>query len=201
MSVLFLVFNWGFTFLLWGGYWERERDRERRRDRERKTDLAKERRRRRGKRRRRRGRRKGSKQRARQPDWLYYSILAPLSVLHHFGLCEPVSALSWPNLPVLVSGLPFICCHVVTKSCPCPSLCDRVNCSTPGFPVLHYLLEFAETPAAFASLPFIFNGKSSFSNPQLVCPGTLSAPILQLTLLLFSPFRSIITHVCHWWSG
>ena len=51
------------------------------------------------------------------------------------------------------------------------------NCSTPGFPVLHYLLGFAETPAApFTSLPFIFNGKSSFSNPQLWCPGTLSAP-------------------------
>ena len=27
----------------------------------------------------------------------------------------------------------------------CPTLCDPVNCSTPGFPVLHYLLEFAQT--------------------------------------------------------
>ena len=76
------------------------------------------------------------------------------------------------------------------------------NCSTPGFPVLHYLLGFAETPAApFTSLPFIFRGKSSFSNPQLWCPGTLSASILQLMLFLFSPARSITTHVCHWWSG
>ena len=30
--------------------------------------------------------------------------------------------LSWPYFPILVSGLPFICCHLVTKSC--PSLCD-----------------------------------------------------------------------------
>ena len=94
----------------------------------------------------------------------------------------------------------FVCCCSVAQSR--PTLCDLVDCSMPASPVLHYLLEFAQTPAAsFASLPFIFNGKSSFSNPQLWCPGTLSAPILQLTLLLFSPARSIITHVCHWWSG
>ena len=26
----------------------------------------------------------------------------------------------------------------------CPTLCDPMNCSTPGFPVLHYLLKFAQ---------------------------------------------------------
>ena len=31
----------------------------------------------------------------------------------------------------------------VTQSC--PTLCDPMNCSTPGFPVLCYLLEFAQT--------------------------------------------------------
>ena len=25
----------------------------------------------------------------------------------------------------------------------CPTLCDPMDCSTPGLPVLHYLLEFA----------------------------------------------------------
>ena len=35
------------------------------------------------------------------------------------------------------------CCHSVTKLC--PTLCDPMDCSTPGFPVLHYLLEFAQT--------------------------------------------------------
>ena len=35
------------------------------------------------------------------------------------------------------------CCWWVTKSC--PTLCNPMNCSTPGFPVLHYLLEFAQT--------------------------------------------------------
>ena len=36
----------------------------------------------------------------------------------------------------------FNCCSV-TKSC--LTLCSPIDCSTPGFPVLHYLPEFAET--------------------------------------------------------
>ena len=39
----------------------------------------------------------------------------------------------------------FLCSCSVTKSC--PVLCDPMDCSTPGFPVLHYLLEFAQTNA------------------------------------------------------
>ena len=35
------------------------------------------------------------------------------------------------------------------KSClvsqSCLTLCNPMNCSTPGFPVLHHLLEFAQT--------------------------------------------------------
>ena len=37
---------------------------------------------------------------------------------------------------------PLICCCSVTKSC--PTLCDPMDCSTPGLPVLHYLPEFAQ---------------------------------------------------------
>ena len=37
----------------------------------------------------------------------------------------------------------FSCCCSVTKSCPTP--CDPIDCSRPDFPVLHYLLEFAQT--------------------------------------------------------
>ena len=34
-----------------------------------------------------------------------------------------------------------ICCSVAQL---CLTLCDPVDCSTPGFPVLHYLVEFAQ---------------------------------------------------------
>ena len=33
----------------------------------------------------------------------------------------------------------------VTVTQSCPTLCDPMDCSTPGFPVLHHLLEFSQT--------------------------------------------------------
>ena len=36
-----------------------------------------------------------------------------------------------------------LCCCSVAKSC--PVLCGTINCSTPGSPALHCLLEFAQT--------------------------------------------------------
>ena len=40
-------------------------------------------------------------------------------------------------------GLGSFCCCSVAQSC--PALCDPMDCSTPGFPVLHHLPEFAQT--------------------------------------------------------
>ena len=48
---------------------------------------------------------------------------------------------------VAVNLLPFIfkicCCCSVTQSC--PTFCDPMDCSSPGFPVHHYLPEFPQT--------------------------------------------------------
>ena len=43
---------------------------------------------------------------------------------------------------VKISSVTKLCC-LVTKSC--LTLCDPMDCSMPGFPVLHYLPEFAQT--------------------------------------------------------
>ena len=36
----------------------------------------------------------------------------------------------------------MICCSVAQS---CPTLCDPMDCSTPAFPVLHYVPKFAQT--------------------------------------------------------
>ena len=46
----------------------------------------------------------------------------------------PLLFLSWDLLPS--------CCSVAES---CLALCDPMDCSTPGFPVFHCLLEFAQT--------------------------------------------------------
>ena len=43
----------------------------------------------------------------------------------------------------------MICCYSVAQSC--PILCNPMDCSKPGFPVLHHLLEFAQTHVHQAS--------------------------------------------------
>ena len=45
--------------------------------------------------------------------------------------------------------LDYYCCCSVTQSC--PTLCNPKDCSTPGSPVLHYLLEFAQTHVHWVS--------------------------------------------------
>ena len=39
----------------------------------------------------------------------------------------------------------FICNQIRSVAQSCPTLCHPMNCSTPGFPVLYCLLEFAQT--------------------------------------------------------
>ena len=51
----------------------------------------------------------------------------------------PLVIHSFPSLRIFSLAIPSCCCSV-TKSRPTP--CDRMDYSTPGFPVLHYLLEF-----------------------------------------------------------
>ena len=64
------------------------------------------------------------------------------------------------------------CCWSVAKSC--PTLCNPMNCSMSGFPVLHYLQEFAQTLVSwnddaiqpFHSLPSPSPPAWSFSQHQ-----------------------------------
>ena len=75
------------------------------------------------------------------------------------------------------------CCCSVAKSC--PTVCDPVDCSTPGLPVLHQLPKFAQTPVhrvgdATSRLvlcrplllpPSIFPSIGVFSNESASPPG------------------------------
>ena len=46
-------------------------------------------------------------------------------------------------VPVLMSNDVSQPCCLAAQSC--PKLCDAMDCSTPGFPTLHYLAEVTQT--------------------------------------------------------
>ena len=52
----------------------------------------------------------------------------------------------------------------------CPTLCDPMDCSTPGFPVLHCLPEFAQLMSTESVLPSISSSVIRFSSRPLSFP-------------------------------
>ena len=66
-------------------------------------------------------------------EWVDYPFSVPLP---NPGIKPGSPALQADSLPAELPGKP------IAKSC--PTLCNPMDCSTPGFPVLHYLPEFAQ---------------------------------------------------------
>ena len=59
------------------------------------------------------------------------------------GVCACNPSCSSVNCTMFQLSLLLNCCCSVTQLC--PSLCDPMDCSMLGFPVLHYLPEFVQT--------------------------------------------------------
>ena len=94
-------------------------------------------------------------------------------------------------------------CCLVTQSC--PTVCRSIDCSTPSFPVLRYLPEFAQTRvhwchptissfvAPFSSFPQSFPGSGSFPVSQLFTSGgqnigaSVSASVLPMNIQGWAP--------------
>ena len=67
------------------------------------------------------------------------------------------------------------CCSSVTKSC--PTLCDPMDCSTPGFPVLHYLQSLLKCMSIELMMP---------SNHLILCHPFLLLPSIFPSIRIFS---------------
>ena len=81
-------------------------------------------------------------------------------------------------LEFLVCRLTVPCCCSVAKSC--LTLCDPTNCSTPGFPVLYYLLKFAQTHVHWISDVIQPSHPLSSSSPPTFSLSQQSFPVNQL---------------------
>ena len=81
-----------------------------------------------------------------------------------------------------------ICCCSVAQSC--PTLCDPMDCSTPGFPVLHHLLEFAQThvhwvgDAIWPSHPLLLPSPFAFNLSQHQHLFLLCKPVITVSHLI-----------------
>ena len=116
-----------------------------------------------------------------------------------------IPSLGLANLPDQCTGLRetfyLLCCSVAKL---CLTLWDPMNCSTPGFPVLHYFLELAQThfhwvsdaiqPSHPLSPPSAFNLSQHQSLFQWVGSSHQVAKVLELELQ-HQPFWEISSHL------
>ena len=120
-----------------------------------------------------------------------------------------------PQVSEAAGLLKLSCCCSVAMSC--LTLGDSIDCSTPGFPVLHHLLEFAQTQVHGVDdadnlifchplfLPSIFPSLRVFSNvagirPQSlwVCQGENHGSAITVTFLFFSNSIRITFKIPSW---
>ena len=78
---------------------------------------------------------------------------------------------------------------LVTQSC--PTLCDPMDSSTPGFPVHHQLPEFTQTHVIESVIP---------SNRLILCHPLLLLPSIFLSIRLFSSELSLRIRWPEYWS-
>ena len=116
-------------------------------------------------------------------NFLQFSSYTPFTPDIHRYLPESnsVFTLSHITLWLFVSLLcwPASCCSF-TKSC--LTLCDPMDWSTPGFPIFHYLLEFAQNscPLSWWWHPTISSSVTLFSSCHQSFPASGSFPVSQL---------------------
>ena len=124
----------------------------------------------------------------------------------------------WSNvyfiiIRMIIFNQPGCCCLVAKSS---PTLCDPMDCSTLGFPVLHYFLEFAQThilsqwchptisssAACFSSCLQSFPVSRSFPMSWLLSSGgqsigvSASASVLPMNIQDWFPLGGLVGSLC-----
>ena len=89
----------------------------------------------------------------------------------------------------LIKFQKFHCCYSFAKLC--PTLCDPMDCSTPGFPVLHYLQEFAQTHSIKSVIP---------SNHLILCRPLLLLTSIFPSIRVFSNESALCIRLSKYWS-
>ena len=82
------------------------------------------------------------------------------------------------------------CMHFVVAQL-CPTICDPMDCSMPGFPVLHYLLEFAQIMSIESVM---------LSNHLILCHPHFLLPSIFPSIRVFSSELALSIRWPKYWS-
>ena len=105
-----------------------------------------------------------------------------MTKIHILRVPQAANLNSWDFGPMQKSSLTFViccCCCSVAKSR--PTLCDPVDCSTPGFSVLHYLWSFLTLQSCLMSIESVM-----LLNHLILCRLPLLLPSIFPSIRVFS---------------
>ena len=102
-----------------------------------------------------------------------------------------VRAASWlrNNIKGLAQSLRAYCCRSVAQSC--PNLCEPMDCSMPGFPVLHVSWSLLKLMCIESAMP---------SNHLIFCCPLLLLPSIFLSIRIFSNESAFCIRWPQYWS-
>ena len=83
------------------------------------------------------------------------------------------------------------CCCCCSDAKSCPTLCDPMDCSTPGFPVFHYLPKFARFMSIVSGM---------LSNHLIFCCPLLLLPSILPSIRVFSNELALCIRWPTYWS-
>ena len=102
-----------------------------------------------------------------------------------------VSMVLFVNLVILWTIQAIVCSYYCSVAKPCLTLCNTMNCSMPGFPVLHYLPEFAQ----LVSIEYLMS-----SNHLILCCLLLLLPTIFPRIRVFSNELALCIKWPKYWS-
>ena len=93
---------------------------------------------------------------------------------------------------IYIFSIVIACCYSVTQLC--PTLCNPMDCSMPGFPVLHHLPEFAQIHVHLIEMP---SNQLIFCCPLLLLPSILGHGLVNLFFYVFVMNHTTTFKVTH----
>ena len=109
------------------------------------------------------------------------------NVLYRSAILFEVFSFHWNVGKLSKNGCSAVLCLVTHW---CPTLCDPTDCSTPGFPVLHYLPGFAQTHAHESVMP---------SNHLILCHPLPLLPSIFPSIRVFSKESALPMRCSKYW--
>ena len=119
------------------------------------------------------------------------NIWVPAALLPHLTPESPLGSNSW------IKPDKDCCCCLVAQSC--LTLCDLMDCSTPGFPVLHHLPELAQTYVHWVSDDELVRWVMP-STHLILCHPLLLLPSIFPNIRVFSNESALHVRWLKYWS-